>query len=531
MSASHSKSEEPDAKKLFATVFGQPAVCHHDHDHEPGSKKLFETVFGALPTGSSSTSGHSSEPDAAKLFAKVFGNPSSSATPPKSTAPQGKQVFEAPNAQTGTNSEPKSESVFGPSPFGSVPKATMEHSLSAAGGSLVVVAPPRDDKRAAAVGTSFSSLCSVHREVVEDKATYRDELAKYALKFDRLATDVGDIFPGVGLHEKIVLRGYTGKSFHSYLNQALRGCTTFARVSEFSDTIRTLHRAIQAIPLDPGVDTLWRGQSSTFGDTFTEGGTVTFNAFTSTSASKASACAPPFTGNVLFCIRGVTDQLAASVNKISAFPNEKEVLLRAGVRCRVISCAPRPGGKQQIDLQVLGLASTPEADLCPACKLEALISKEDGLRTTDEAAATMLRQPEFVAALNRTSAGMDQLVWTQGKKRGDSTWLYVACRHGYPETVKALLENGAHQMRQNSVGSTALHAAAYFGDLLGRSECVKVMIEGARRKCTERLRRMLSVRNTFKATAVEEARGAARELLTVALASCPQRQGSHAGTL
>ena len=72
--------------------------------------------------------------------------------------------------------------------------------------------------------------------------------------------------------------------------------------------------------------TYYRGQPSTFGENYSVGTEVTFCAFTSVSADRATA--EGFAqGKVLFIVKQLQAESGAYLAKYSAFSNEKELLL------------------------------------------------------------------------------------------------------------------------------------------------------------------------------------------------------------
>jgi len=115
-----------------------------------------------------------------------------------------------------------------------------------------------------------------------------------------------------------------------------------------------------------------------------------------------------------------------------------------------------------------------------------------------------IREKEVLSILNQIDEQLsshprrfDQLMKTEGPKKEDATWLYVASRNGYGKVVSHLMQNGADPRTKIEMGSTCLHAASFYN----HRQCV----EAIRDKCSSELwNDLLKITNCYGITPVQE---------------------------
>ncbi len=404
------------------------------------------------------------------------------------------------------------------------------------------------DVQPPSVFTALSSLASsstpASKKAYEyNQSTLRKELSDHRVPVHTLENYVRNVYQQCDTTHKTVVRAYTGDWIYRELNQVIRqhGVSS-SSLPQFEQTANALSAALCSLPLEvnlPGNNlVLYRGQNFTGDAEYQVGDEVAWHAFSSTTTNRNVAEA--FAGyGYLFEIYGVTPDICASVSKFSVYPNEEEILLNRGTMFRVESTSsshPRvirlrvipsngmkhPMPNPEVNLTPVSVSAGIPTDTnneivrgnsceCPLCQFEGCIGGSPGQSCNESKALQMIQDPNFVSlVMNSTrhqfSTRMPyfyqssvKVPVTDNLKR--RPWLYLACRNNLPQVARQLLSLGANPLDTIDVGSTALHAAAFYS----HRECVEVLLHSTAATTRRTLVNMKNRMSGSGATAADEA--------------------------
>jgi hypothetical protein len=312
--------------------------------------------------------------------------------------------------------------------------------------------------------------------------------------------------------------------------------------------VNALTAALTSLPLEAPAGpqlVLYRGQSFTGDASYTPGDEVVWHAFSSTTTNRHVAEAFAGSGYV-FEIYGVTPEVCASVSKFSVYPSEEEILLNRGTKFvvesatssnpRVIRLRVVPGNGVSPNPQPTpgptpGPHPTPAPHPVPApyvpspspsvghsgpcllCQFEYCIGSNQFQSCNATNALNMLSDASFIdLVMTKTRNQFSTRVPYHFQSSSNRVhapnnprrrpWLYLASRNNLPEVVRRLLSLGANPLDVIDVGSTALHAAAFYG----RTDCVRVLLENIPATTRSTLVQMKNMLSGSGATAADEAR-------------------------
>jgi hypothetical protein len=352
--------------------------------------------------------------------------------------------------------------------------------------------------------------------------TLEDELTAAGVPYHSVAQWVSQVnYGGVSTPLKAVVRSYTGQWYYRDLNDLLRRHKgPLSEIPRYRVVTNALREAVQQIPCQYAGRNLFRGQSVLGNQTYPVGAEVTWNAFTSTTINLKTAENFARDGYIFEIIGGIPESFCASVTPLSVYPSEEEVLLIPSLTFRVTS-----NHGSRIQLRVVEnsfpvVSSSPSSSStsanaksssqCSLCTFEESISGNPLSETT---ALDLLSQEKFLLNVLSSKEKFETRIAYQWSSNSQKTvvpiasrrpWLYAAARNNLSEVTHQLMRLGCDPCATIDLGSTALHAASFYGNEF----CVENILKNCDRSL---LLQLLSIRNSpslGSKTAVEEARTA-----------------------
>jgi ubiquitin len=229
-----------------------------------------------------------------------------------------------------------------------------------------------------------------------------------------------------------------------------------------------LLRAIKDLP-GPSNVVVFRGQNRVLPEvkSWAVGTEIVWPAFTSTSMSEVVARG--FAQNLFFKIQLPQKKIGATLDKVSQFPSENEVLLPAFTKFQITKIIPQGEG-YTIEMNCLGSMALDslENELAVLPKSVPIDTPDMEIFSNIAKKGDLMLFLEVARALNSLNVDIEY-----GEKGNERTLLYRACEYGHRKIVEELLRIGANPRKMNAIGSTALHAASFYG----QPEIVRLLLD------------------------------------------------------
>jgi hypothetical protein len=362
-------------------------------------------------------------------------------------------------------------------------------------------------------------------------ASLEEELTAAGVPYSSVVNWVSNVScGGVSTPLKAVVRSYTGQWYYRDLNYLLRQHSgPLSDIPKYRAITDTLREAVSRIPCPYARHNLYRGQAVLGNQTYPVGAEVTWTAFTSTTINPQVAQNFSSGGYVFEIVGGVPEACCASVTSLSVYPSEEEVLLIPSLTFRVLS---NHGSRITLEVAQDSLplpspslakasSSSHSQFQCQLCEFEECISnprpRTGSVSSSEAMALRLLSQEKFLlnvlCSKGKFEASRIAFQWTNTGSQTKKTvvppasrrpWLYAAARNDLPEVTSALMRLGCDPCATIDLGSTALHAASFYGNV----SCVQNILrhcDGDELSCLLAMRNSASLGNK---TALEEAKTA-----------------------
>jgi len=227
---------------------------------------------------------------------------------------------------------------------------------------------------------------------------------------------------------------------------------------------------------------LWRGQDKIYGKDVTVGANLSWESFTSVSTEESVAKsfakgAEADQPGVLFKITGVSGAVGACLQTLSEFPSESEILLPPGSSFTVTKDTQEQGYRL-LELSFMGVhistlqsglafkspvETVPGHSLCPDCAWQSLGKALRPEKNGKDALSLVINHPDTLGPRVNDKVP---------NARGPPLWV-AARNHRNVKLLQRLIDLGADLSGVDTMGSTALHMAAFYGHADG----VKTLLE------------------------------------------------------